>query len=74
MAILSIDKCDAAGCGFLCLRACPLGVLLAVPEGEPGEPPQAPASYSVEPAFERSCNVCGACIEVCPRKAIRLAG
>ena len=71
MGVLAIDKCDAVGCGFLCLRACPLGVLMAVPEGEPGGPP---ASYSVEPAFERSCNACGACIEVCPEKAIRFAG
>jgi hypothetical protein len=30
-ATIAVNECDALACGFLCLRACPLGVLLAVP-------------------------------------------
>jgi formate hydrogenlyase subunit 6/NADH:ubiquinone oxidoreductase subunit I len=67
---ITIRECDALACGFLCLRACPLGVLLAVPRNHSRVGSAAPQGYAIAPRFEGHCNACGLCIQACPQNAI----
>lgn len=69
-----VRECDALACGFLCLKACPLGVLLAVPRGHSRGVPTAPQGYMVAPRFEGHCNACGLCVQACPQSAISIQG
>lgn len=70
-----VKECDAPACGYRCLQACPLGVLLAIPRGSrQGGIPTRPRKYVIAPRFSRLCNACGLCIDVCPEGAISLEG
>jgi ferredoxin len=67
---ITIRECDALACGFLCLRACPLGVLLAVPRNHSRAGSAVPQGYAVAARFEGHCNACGLCSQACPQNAI----
>ena len=73
-ATIAVNECDALACGFLCLRACPLGVLLAVPRNHNRDGSAKPQGYGVAPRFDGHCNACGLCIEACPQSAISIQG
>jgi len=73
-AKIAVKECDALACGFLCLRACPLGVLLAVPRNHSRAGSAKPRGYAVAPRFEGHCNACGLCIQACPQNAISIPG
>ena len=71
-AKIVVRECDALACGFLCLQACPLGVLLAVPRSNSRGGASRPRGYTVAPRFDGHCNACGVCIEACPQNAISI--
>jgi formate hydrogenlyase subunit 6/NADH:ubiquinone oxidoreductase subunit I len=73
-ATIAVNECDALVCGFLCLRACPLGVLLAVPRNHNRDGSVKPRAYGVAPRFAGHCNACGLCAEACPESAISIQG
>jgi formate hydrogenlyase subunit 6/NADH:ubiquinone oxidoreductase subunit I len=73
-ATIAVKECDALACGFLCLHACPLGVLLAVPRNHSRGGSAKPRGYAVAPRFDGHCNACGLCIEACPQSAISIQG
>ena len=73
-ATIAVNECDALACGFLCLRACPLGVLLAVPRNHNRDGSKKPRAYGVAPRFVGHCNACGLCAEACPQSAISIQG
>ncbi len=73
-ATIAVKECDALSCGFLCLRACPLGVLLAVPRNHSRDGSAKPRGYAVAPRFDGHCNACGLCAEACPQSAISIQG
>ena len=72
MSAVVIQQCDALACGFLCLQACPLGALLAVPRNGSRIGSARPRGYGVAPRFDGHCNACGLCIEACPQDAISM--
>jgi formate hydrogenlyase subunit 6/NADH:ubiquinone oxidoreductase subunit I len=73
-ATIAVNECDALACGFLCLQACPLGVLLAVPRNHNRDGSKKPRAYGVAPRFAGHCNACGLCAEACPQRAISIQG
>lgn len=69
-----VQECDALACGFLCLHACPLGALLAVPRGHSRGVAMKPEGYIIAPRFHGNCNACALCAQTCPRNAISIQG
>jgi ferredoxin len=67
-----VRECDALACDFLCLQACPLGVLLAVPRGHSHGVPTKPRGYIIAARFPGNCNACGLCAQACPQNAISI--
>jgi ferredoxin len=73
-AKIVIQRCDALACGFLCLHACPLGVLLAIPRNGSRVGSAKPRGYGVAPRFGGHCNASGLCVEACPQNVISIQG
>jgi Pyruvate/2-oxoacid:ferredoxin oxidoreductase delta subunit len=66
----SSEKCPRPqDCGK-CMQICPEAVFaLYAPNREKGI---APDEYVISPAMQFFCTGCAACVDVCPKKAIRV--
>ena len=63
------SKClGAEKCG-ICLKVCPQGVFMNVPEGEYVYKKN-PESRKIIPSFKELCNKCKLCVYNCPKKCI----
>ncbi len=72
--IIEKTKCrfslfDPLGCKK-CIEICPVVVFGSVPKDR--KPGGAPTIYELTLPWEDQCNECGACVQVCPTKAITL--
>lgn len=60
-----------------CLNICPTGVFFLRPQGKFSWKPEfqksiTSISYKLEPRFKGLCNLCMACVDVCPTNAITI--
>lgn len=68
---INYNKClGAEKCGK-CLKVCPQGVFMNVPEGR-FEFGKEPKRRKIVPFFREFCNKCGLCVKNCPQNAILL--
>jgi ferredoxin len=66
----SNEKCQHADECVRCLRVCPQAVFaMYAPNREEGVPP---TEFVISPAMQFFCNGCGACLEACPKDALKI--
>lgn len=71
MVKITIVDCGIAESCRKCLSVCPAGALVKVPVGKNRSSSEKP-EYAIKPYYQKLCVGCMACVQVCPKKAIRI--
>lgn len=67
---INYEKCTNPEECLKCLDTCPTGVFIKAPISKPKSPSTKPRAYKIVPIYNKLCNACRLCVNICPSEAI----